>query len=81
MAEERDLDLNEDEDIRLDAIREENWRGVAEECDNKKKIHALRWKVYVKEKEELIKIYFSVSVPHPKGGVNGLGLCEVSYHR
>ena len=28
----------------------------------------LRWCVYVKEKEELITISFSVSVPHPKGG-------------
>ena len=29
MAEERDLDLNEEEDIRLDAIREEHWRDVS----------------------------------------------------
>ena len=33
-----------------------------------KKIHALRWEVYVKEKEDLIKRCFLVSVPHPKGG-------------
>ena len=45
MAEERDPDLNEEEDIRLDAIREEHWRDVAEECEDKKNIHALRWEV------------------------------------
>ena len=68
MAEERDPDLNEKEDIRLDAIGVDHWRNVAEEGDNKKKIHSLKWEVYVKEKEELIKRDFSVSVPHPKGG-------------
>ena len=30
VAEERDPDLNEEEDIRLDAIMEEHWRDVAE---------------------------------------------------
>ena len=49
MAEERDPDLNEEEDIILDAIREENWRDVAEEVDKKKNIHALIWEVYVKD--------------------------------
>ena len=29
VAEERDPDLNEEEDIRLDEIREDNWRDVA----------------------------------------------------
>ena len=51
VAEERDPDLNEEEDIILDEIREEHWRDVSEEGDEKKKIHALRWDVYVKEKE------------------------------
>ena len=41
-------DLNEEKDIILDTISEEYWRGVAEEGDDKKKIHALRWEVYVK---------------------------------
>ena len=41
-------DLNEEEDIRLDAMREYHWRYVAEEGDDKKKIHGLRWYVYVK---------------------------------
>ena len=39
----------------MDEIREEHWRDVSEEGDNKKKIHALRWEVYAKYKEELIK--------------------------
>ena len=69
VAEERNPDLNAEEDIRLDEIRGEHWRGASEEGHNKKKIHALRWKVYVKEKEELIKREYLVSVPHPKGRV------------
>ena len=58
VAEERDPDLHEKEDIRLDEIREEHWRDVDEEGDDKKKIHDLRWEVYVQEKEELIKREF-----------------------
>ena len=69
MAEERDPDLNEKEDIRFDKIREDHWRYLAEENDDKKNIHALRWELYVKDKEELITRDFSVSVPHPKGGI------------
>ena len=42
MVKKRDPDLNEEEDFRLDSIREEHWRGAAEEGDDKKKIHALR---------------------------------------
>ena len=45
MAEEIDPELNEEEDIRLDAIREEHCRDVAEEGGNKKKIHDLGWEV------------------------------------
>ena len=52
----------------MDKIREEHWRDVAEEGENKKKIHEQRWEVYVKEKEELIKREFLVSFPYPKGG-------------
>ena len=65
---ERDPDLNEEEDIRLDEIREDHCRGAAEKNDDNKKIHALRWEVYVKEKGGLIKRDSSVSVPHPNGG-------------
>ena len=72
VSEERDPYLNEEEDIRLDAIREEHWRDAYEEGDDKKKIHALRWEVYVKYKEYLIKREFLVSVPHPKRGGGGL---------
>ena len=43
VEEERDPYLNEEEDIILDVIREEHWRDVAEEGDDKKNIHALRW--------------------------------------
>ena len=50
VAEERDPDLNEEEGIRLDAIRDKHWRDVAEEVDDKKKMHSLRWDIYVKEK-------------------------------
>ena len=47
VAEDRDPDLNEEGNIIMDEIREEHWRDVAEEGDNKK-IHDLRWEVYVK---------------------------------
>ena len=50
VAEEKYPDLNEKEDIRLDEIREEHWRDVAEEGDNNKNIHALMWEIYVKDK-------------------------------
>ena len=58
VAEERDPYLNEEEDIRLDEISEEHWRDITEEGDDKKKIHALRWEVYLKEKEGVIKREF-----------------------
>ena len=82
VLEERDLDLNKEQDIRFYAIREDHWRDVDEEGENKMKIHALGWEVYIKEKGELIKREFSVSFPHPKGGGGGcLDLCEGSYHQ
>ena len=60
MAEERDLYLNEEEDVRLDAIWEEHCRDVAEEGDDNKNMHALRWEVYVEDKGDLIKREFLV---------------------
>ena len=48
VLEERYLDLNEEEDIILYAIRKEHCRDVAEESGDKKKIHELRWEVYFK---------------------------------
>ena len=56
------------DNIRFDEIWEVHWRDLAEESNDKKKIHRLRWCVYVKEKEGLITRSFSVSVTHPKGG-------------
>ena len=50
VAEDRYMDLNEEEDAILKGIRKEHYRGVDEEGDDKKKIHALRWEVYVKYK-------------------------------
>ena len=35
VAEERDPELNEEEDIRLDEMREEHWRDIAEVGDDK----------------------------------------------
>ena len=66
--EERDPDLDEMDDIRFDGIWEDHWRDLAEERNDQKKILALRWCVYIKEKEELITRAFLVSVPHTKGG-------------
>ena len=43
VSEERDPDLNEDEDIILDAIREDHWRDIYDEGEDKKNIHVLRW--------------------------------------
>ena len=54
VVEERDPDLDEMDDIKFDEIWEDNWRDLAEESNNKKKIHALRWCVYVKENEVII---------------------------
>ena len=45
MVEEGDPDLNKKEDIRFDKIREDHWRDIAKENDDKKKIHALGWDV------------------------------------
>ena len=50
MLEEIDPVLNEEEDIIMDDSREYHWRYVAEGGEKKKKIHTLRWEVYVKEK-------------------------------
>ena len=55
MPEERDPDLNEEEDIIMDKIRDEHWRGGSEEGEDKKKIHALGWEFCVKEKEYFIR--------------------------
>ena len=68
VSENIDPELNEEEDIRMDEIRDDHWRDVSKEGDNMKKIHALRWDVYIKEKQELTKREFLVSIPYLKGG-------------
>ena len=73
VLEERDPDLNEEEYIKMDTMMEEHWRDVDEEGEDKKKIHALRWEIYIKEKEELIKIYFWCPF-HTQKGRTFLGL-------
>ena len=55
MSEKRVLDLNEQEDTSMDETRGEHWRNAAEEVDNIKNTHSLRWELYVKEKEYLMK--------------------------
>ena len=56
VSEEENMDLNEEEDIRIDEIRDRYWMDVADEGEDKKKIHALMWEIYVKEEEIFIKI-------------------------
>ena len=74
VSEERYPYLNEEEDIRIDEIRDEHWMDVSEEGENTKRIHGLGWGVYVKEKEELMKREFLMSVPHTKGGEQLFGI-------
>ena len=45
VAEEIDPDLNEEEDVRLDSIKEEHCRVVSEEGGDNKKVRTLRWEV------------------------------------
>ena len=54
VLEERDPDLNGEKYIIMDAIRYDHWKDVAEEGDDKKKMHALRWEMYVKYRDNLI---------------------------
>ena len=68
MLEYRDPYLDEEDDIKIMDSRDENWRDADEDDDERGKINAMRWDVYMKEKEELIKGEFLVSVPYPKGG-------------
>ena len=63
----------------MEDIREEHCMYVDEDSDDKKKIHALRWDVHIKEKEELIKKIFGVHSAS-KRGEHFLNLCEGSYH-
>ena len=58
VLEERYPYLNKEEEIIMEDIREDNWRDVFEDANDKKKIHALRLEIYVKYQEELIKREF-----------------------
>ena len=52
----------------MEDSREEHWRDVAEYGEDKNNNHELRWDVYTRYEEELIKRYVLVSVLYPKGG-------------
>ena len=58
VSEQRDPDLNEEEDIRMEDSREEHWRYVDQDGDDKNNIRTLMWDVYIKEEEELIHSQF-----------------------
>ena len=50
VSEERDLELKGgEEDIIIEDSREENWRDVNEDGEDKSMIHVLRWDVYTRE--------------------------------
>ena len=61
------MDLDDDEDIRMTYSRENTYRYVSEDDEDRSRIHYLMWNVYMKEKDESTKRYFLVTVPHLKG--------------
>ena len=67
VLEDRDTELNQEQDNKMEYIRGDHLRYVSEDGDDKKNIHALGWEVYTKQKGELVKREFLVSVPNPKG--------------
>ena len=68
VSQEGESDVNQDGDIRMEDSWEEYWKYVADDGEDKKKIHALRWDVYTRYMKGFINIQFSLSIPHPKGG-------------
>ena len=52
----------------MEDSREDHWRDVAYEGEDKSKIHALGWYVYTKQKKELINRYFWCLYHIRKGG-------------
>ena len=60
----------------MENSRDDHWRDVAEDGEDNSKILALSWYVYTIYKEDLIKRYFLVFIPHPKGGGVCLYFCE-----
>ena len=47
--------------------RWDHLRGISEDGCYKINIHALKWDVYTKEKQQLINIKFLVTIAYPKG--------------
>ena len=43
MSEERDPNLNEEEDIRMDETMDKHWRDFSDDGDYNKNIHILKW--------------------------------------
>ena len=64
----RDPYLDEEDDIKIMDSRDENWRDADEDDDERGKINAMRWDVYMKEKGESINRKFLVMVNQPKVG-------------
>ena len=52
VPEERDPDLNEEEDIRMEDSREDHWRNFDEYVEDKVNIHDLMWYFYTRDKDE-----------------------------
>ena len=75
VSEERDIDLNSEDYTRMEDSKEDHWRDVIEDGEDKSDISALRWYVYTIEKEEFIKIFFKCAL-HIQKGKHCLDLCE-----
>ena len=77
--EDRDMDLDEEDDIKIMDTRQYHWWDVSEYNDEyRSKIHSLMCGVYIKDKEQLIKRELLVAVPNPKGG--GIIWTSVKYN-
>ena len=68
VLEERDPDLNEEQDIRMEDSREDHWRDFSEDGEDNSNICSLSWDVYKKKNQQIRKRSFLVSTPHPEGG-------------
>ena len=66
--EERYPDLDEEQDIIIMDSMEQHWRDVDDHDEDRSNIYALMWDVYTKEKGELIKREFLLTIPYPKRG-------------
>ena len=67
VTEETEPDLKGEEGFSISNDREEHWKEFEEEDNQGRgKDEDLRWQVFNKYKEELIKKEFLVAVPYPK---------------